>query len=96
MIIKGTKHLKTVHDVVCHPHNVTLPHEQVHGVVSRTEQGRVPIPHTLHGRAPKHKMPLIMKSMQIAPLAQALGPGNPCAPAQHNRQSMAPHPELHG
>ena len=47
---------------------------------------RVPIPHTLHGRTLKHKMPFIMNSMQIAPLAQALGPGNPCAPAQHNRQ----------
>ena len=68
-------------DEVCHPHNVALPHQQLHGVVSRTEQGSVPIPTTLHGRALKHKMPLIMKSMQMAPLAQALGPGNPCAPA---------------
>ena len=39
---------------------------------------------------------LIMKSMQIAPLAQALGPGNPCAPAQHNRQRLAPHSRLCG
>ena len=73
-------------DKVCHPHNVALPHKQLHGGFSRTEQGRVPIPHTLHGRALKHTVSLIMKSMQIAPLAQALGPGNPCAPAQHNRQ----------
>ena len=35
-------------------------------------------------------MPFIMNSMQIAPLAQALGPGNSCAPAQHNRQRVAP------
>ena len=34
--------------------------------ISRTIQGRVPIPHTLHGRALKHKEPLIMRSMQIA------------------------------
>ena len=68
------------------PHSVMLPHEQLHGVFSRTEQGRVPIPHTLHGRTLKHKMPFIMNSMQVAPLAQALGPGNPYAPAQHNRQ----------
>ena len=79
-------HLKTIHDVVSHPHHVTLPHEQLHSVYSRTDQGRVPIPHTLHSRALQHKVPLIMKGMQIAPLAQALGPGNPGAPAQHNRQ----------
>ena len=58
-----------------------LAHEQLHGVRGRAEQGRVPIPHTLHGRALKHKVPFIMNSMQIAPLAQALGPGDPCAPA---------------
>ena len=77
-------HLKTILAVVCYTHNVTLPHEQLHSVLSRTEQGRVPIPHTLHGRTFKHKMALIMKSMQVAPLAQALGPGSAlCAgPAQ--------------
>ena len=26
----GTKHIKTVH-VMCYPHNVGLPHEQLHG-----------------------------------------------------------------
>ena len=38
------------------------------------------IPHTLHSRALQHKVPFIMnfmKGMQIAPLAQALGPGTP-------------------
>ena len=69
-----------------HPHNVTLPYEELHSVFSRTEQSRVPTPHTLHSRALQHKVPFIMKSMQIAPLAQALGPGNPAAPAQHDRQ----------
>ena len=59
------------------PPIVALPHKQLHGVFSRTEQGRVPITHTQHGRALEHKMPLIMNSMQIAPLAQALGPGTP-------------------
>lgn len=38
---------------------------------SRTEHGREAIPHTRHGRAPQHKVPLIKKSMQLAPLAQA-------------------------
>ena len=75
---------QTIHDVVCQPHNVSL--EQLHGVYSRTEQGSIPIPHTLHGRALTYKVPLIMKSMQLAPLAQALGPRNPGAPAHHNWQ----------
>ena len=35
-IIKGTMHIKITHDVVCHPHNVTRPHGQLHGVGSRT------------------------------------------------------------
>ena len=34
--------------------NVTLPHEELHGAFSRTEQCRVPIQHTLHGRALQH------------------------------------------
>ena len=68
-IIKGIKHLKTIQCVQCQPHNVLLPHEQLHGVCSRTEQGSIPIPHTLDGRAIKQEVPLIMKSMQIALLA---------------------------
>ena len=68
---------------------------KLHGIFSRTEQGRVSVLHTLHASGRAHpqlvlKMPLIMKSMHIAPLAQALGPGNPCAPAQHNRLSGSP------
>ena len=47
--------------------NVTLQHGQLHGVFRRTEQGRVPIPHTLHGRALEHKVPLIMDSMHRCP-----------------------------
>ena len=31
-------HTKQSHDVVSHPHNVTLPHEELHCVFSRTEQ----------------------------------------------------------
>ena len=70
-------------------------HEQVHAFFSRTEhvvQGRALIPYTLHGRALKHKVPLIMNSMHLIWLrlqrwlAQALGPGNPGAPAQHIQQ----------
>ena len=56
--------------------NVTPP-QQLHGSSSRTEQGRVPIPQTMHCRALKLKMPLIMKSSQSALLAQALNPGIP-------------------
>ena len=26
--MKGTRHIKSVHDVVCHPYSVTLSHEQ--------------------------------------------------------------------
>ena len=55
------------------PHNFTLPHEQLHGVFSRTEQGRVPIPHTLHGRALQLKVPLIMNSMQSMLPSTAVG-----------------------
>ena len=51
--------LKTTLDEVCRPHNVAPPLEQLHGVVSRTEQRRVPVPHTLHGRAFKDMMLLI-------------------------------------
>ena len=31
-IMKGIKHFRTPFDVVCHPHNVSLPHEQLQGV----------------------------------------------------------------
>ena len=83
----GTMHVTIIHDVVCHPYNIVLPHGQLHGVLPLAGLNKAgPIPHTLHGRALQHKGPLTMKSMQIAPLAHALGPGNPCAPAQHNRQ----------
>ena len=34
-----------------------------------------------------------MNSKQIALLAQALGPGHPGAPAQHNGQCVSLHPE---
>lgn len=40
-----------------------------------------------------NKVPLIMKSVQIATLAQALGLEDPGAPAQHIRQRGSPHPE---
>ena len=35
-IRKGTKLIKTFHDVVLHPHKITLPHEQLHGGLGRT------------------------------------------------------------
>jgi hypothetical protein len=28
---------KNIHDIVSHPHNVSLPHEQLHGVLGRTQ-----------------------------------------------------------
>ena len=68
------------------PPQCTLPHEQLHGDLSMTEQGGVPTPHTLQSRALKYTVPLIMKSMQNVPLAQALGLGSPGAPAQHIEQ----------
>ena len=39
---KGTMHTKPIYDVVRHPHKVTLPRVQLHGALSRTEQGRAP------------------------------------------------------
>ena len=47
-------HHHGAHDVVCHPHYVTPPHERAAWCFSRTEHRRVPIPHTLHDRAPNH------------------------------------------
>ena len=51
-------HINTIHDVVCHPpdgcHAV-----QVREIFSRTGQGRVLSPHTLHSRALEHKVLLI-------------------------------------
>ena len=79
-IRQGTKGINTIHDVVCHPHNVLLPHTQLHGTLSRAQQGRVTIPHRLHGRAFKDQMSLIMNS--IALLAQALVPWGPVATAE--------------
>ena len=38
----GTKHVKTVHDAVCHPHKVTLPHEQLHGGLQQNCTRQVP------------------------------------------------------
>ena len=54
-------------DLVCHPHDVTLPYEQLHGAFGRTEQqGRATSHHRLHSRALMYKVPLIMMGMQIA------------------------------
>ena len=48
-------HIKR-HYAVRNPHNVRLQREQLHGAHSRAEQGRLPIPHTLHGRAVKQQV----------------------------------------
>ena len=45
-------------------------------VLQQDRTGTVRIPHTLQGRAPTPQVPFIMKSLQTAPLALALGPGN--------------------
>ena len=74
---RALKGIKTIHNVVCHPHNVLLPHKQLHGTLNRAEQSRVTIPHRLHGRALKDQMSLIMNSMQVALLAQPLVPWGP-------------------
>ena len=61
-----------------------LPHEQLHGVLhffaGLHKAGYQSHAHCRAGHS-KHKVPLIMKSIQIALLAQALGPGNPGAHA---------------
>ena len=86
--------LKTVLDAVytCATPTMSRCHEQLHVFLAGLNKAGYRS-RTLHGRALKHEMPLIIKSMQVAPLEQALGPGNPCAPAQHNGQWVAPHPE---
>ena len=37
---QGAKHITTVHDVMCHPHSVMLPHEQLHSTLCRATQSR--------------------------------------------------------
>ncbi len=34
---QGTRHLQKIHDAVCYPHNITPPHEQLHGVFSNAD-----------------------------------------------------------
>ena len=59
-------------------HNVMLPLEQQHGVfLIRTKQGGVPIPHRLHGRALKHKVLLMMTSVQSCTAGTRAEPGGP-------------------
>ena len=55
------------------PFSIGLPHEQLHGglKLSRAKQGRITVPHSLHGRTFEQKVPLIMYSMQGALQAQA-------------------------
>ena len=65
------KKVTTVHDDVRNPHNVRLPHEQLHAALSRVKQSRITVPDSLHGRAFEQEVPLIMYSMQGARLAQA-------------------------
>ena len=59
-------------------HNVQLLHERLHRVFSRMNQaGYQSCTHCMAGHS-EHKVPLIiMMSMQIAPLAQALAQGLP-------------------
>ncbi len=81
---------QTIHDVVRNPHNVSLPHEKLHGAFGSVKQSRVAVPHRLHGRAFQDKMPLIIDTLQAAPLTQALFPCDPSAPAHDNRQRVSP------
>ena len=40
----GASSLASTMFLLCHTQSDTLPHERLHGVVNRAEQGRVPIP----------------------------------------------------
>ena len=72
------KHIRQGCSLVCHPNDVTLPHKQLHGTFGRTEEGRVTsLTNCTAGYSCTYKVPFIMKSMQITPLAQITGPGNP-------------------
>ncbi len=69
--------VKTIHDVVRNPHNVSLPHKKLHGAFGNVKQSRVAVPHRLHGRAFQDKVPLIIESpckvvMQLAGLIACL------------------------
>ena len=70
-INKGTKPLKTVHDVVRHPHSVALSHDS--SIVFSTGLNKAGYRDLAQNY---NKAPLTMKSVQIL-LAQAAGPGDP-------------------
>ena len=91
-IIKGTQHLNTIHDIVCHPHNLMLPHEQLHHVLAGLNKTGHQS-HIVHGRAFKHKLPLIMMSMQIAPFTSA-GPGEARCTGPTQQALMCPHRKM--
>ena len=95
MIIRHCpKEVKTIHDEVRDPNNLRLPHEQLHAALSSATQGKMTVPDSLHARAFKQKVPLIMYSMQGAVLAQALVPWDTRTPARDNRRQMHPHPKM--
>ena len=81
---RAPMHLNTIHDVVSHPHNITLPHEHLHGVLRRTKQGRVLIPHPLHGASHREE-----HADCIA--GTSAGPGEPrCAGPTQQAMSGSP------
>ena len=58
-IRRDTRDITIVHDVMRHPHNVTLQHEHLHDAFGTlSEQGRFTIMHTQHSRAHKPKVPV--------------------------------------
>ena len=61
---------------MCHPHNVTLPDE--HCMVFYAHwTGQIKVLHRLQSRAFRIQVPLILTSMQVAPLATSAGPKEP-------------------
>ena len=80
------KKVKTVCDEECDPHNIKLPHEQLHAALSRSKQGRIAVPDSLHGRAFEQEVPLIMYSMHGALPEKVPVRWDARTPAQENGQ----------
>ena len=78
------KEVNTGHDEVRDPHNIRPPHEQLHNVLSRAKQGRIAVPHNLHGMALKQKVPLIMHGRTCLQVRK-LGGGAPVVGSSRKR-----------
>ncbi len=84
---QGYKAPQTNHDVVCQPQDVTLPHEQLHGVsAEQNKAGHRSRTHCMAGHS-ERKASLIMPFSEehaACTSGTSARPGGPNAPAQLN------------